>query len=131
MTPTKLAYIMQATQGATALASTTPVQIFPAAAVTESAVATNLGGTRRPLCNYLTDLQISNGAATAAVITILDGATTIFTCYLSPTAVTPPPPFHFTTPLKGSPNTIMYLKSSAAGANVYWNAQGFVAAANL
>lgn len=131
MTPTTLRFQQQATSGATGPSDTNAHQIFPAQGTTETGAVTNIGK-NRSLCNYLTDLQVyAVAGASLYTVSILDGITVIWTSSLNAPSLTPIAPYSFTTPLKGSPNTAMFIKFNSGTPSPVWNAQGFVAAANL
>lgn len=103
-----------------------------------AALATNAATVIAPaagagLSNYLDSMQLINASATVpTVVTILDGATTIWTGYLPCTVVglntlqAVPVPVVFQNPLKGSANTSLSIKLGTAGAAVYWSAQGHI-----
>lgn len=118
MTPTKLGYQQQSTSGTAGVVDTNLHQVFPAQGPN--------------LCNYLTDLQVyATAGASLYTVTILDGATPIFVANVNAASITAIAPYSFTTPLKGSPNTPMNIRFNSAAPTAVWNAQGFVAAANL
>lgn len=85
------------------------------------------------LSNYLDSMQLINASATVpTVVTILDGATVIWTGYLPCTVVglntlqAVPVPIVFQNPLKASANTALSIKLGTTGAAVYWSAQGHI-----
>lgn len=85
------------------------------------------------LANYLDSMQLINASATVpTVVTILDGATVIWTGYLPCTVVglntlqAVPVRVVFQNPLKGSANTALSIKLGTTGAAVYWSAQGHI-----
>lgn len=133
-TPTTIRFQIQASAQGTALSGAGATQqIFPAQQVVgpSSGLSTVVGGAgTRNLCNFLTDLVIHNTNTTASVVTILDGSTVIWAGFVPSDGVTANAPIHFTTPLRGSPNTAMSIKQVSASA-LLWNAQGFVAAQAL
>lgn len=107
----------QATSGTTALATTTSTALNAAGAA----------GIR----NYCTSLQIYNSSATiSTTVTILDGATVIWTGFLP--AMTASIPMitlqvSFDAPLKGTAATAINIQLGTTAAAVYYNAQGFQA----
>jgi len=85
------------------------------------------------LANYLDSIQLINASATVpTVVTILDGATVIWTGYLPCTVVglntlqAVPVPVVFQNPLKATANTALSIKLGTTGAAVYWSAQGHI-----
>ncbi len=120
---------LQANDGGAGLASVSLTQLFPAQVVTETAAATNLGG-NRPLRIFLTDLVLSNSQSTAASVQILDGATgsspIIASFWVGGSA--PPYSVNLSTPIKGSPNTVMSIRTSTASATIFYTATGYAAA---
>ena len=122
---------LQATSGVTPLASASATQVFPAqqiAAVggaTGNPNVTNTGAEPRSLRSYVTDIVLSNSAATAAVVSILDGASVIFAVNMPATSSSIT--VNLTTPLRGSPNTALNIQSSSASANINWVVTGYAA----
>lgn len=102
--------IQRYSTGGTPINSATTTQLFAAAGA----------GIR----NYLTDIQFHNNNATATEIQILDGASTIIFDLYAPASMTFPFTTNLTTPLQGSANTIMNLKTFAAG-QLYVSAGGY------
>lgn len=104
-----------ATSGITALATATSTAIVAAG-------ATNVR-------HFVTDVEIVNTSATVStLISILDGATVIWTGYFPAiTAALPVSPMicQFSTPLSGTAATALNIKANTTGANIYWNVQGF------
>ncbi len=85
------------------------------------------------LSNYLDSMQLINASATVpTVVTILDGATVIWTGYLPCTVVglntlqAVPVPVVFQNPLKCAANSALSIKLGTTGAAVYWSAQGHI-----
>lgn len=85
------------------------------------------------LSNYLDSMQLINASASVpTVVTILDGANTIWTGYLPCTVVglntlqAVPVPVVFQNPLKASTNSALSIKLGTTGAAVYWSAQGHI-----
>jgi len=120
---------LQATSGVTPLASASAAQVFPAQQIAsrDSAALTviNTGAAPRPLRIYVTDIVLTNSAATAAVVSILDGAAVIFAA--NTPATSSQVVADFTTPLRGSPNTALNIQSSSASANINWTVTGYAA----
>ena len=72
--------ILQATSGVTPLASASPAQVFAGqqiAALGVNPTVSNTGAEPRPLRIYVTDIILKNSAATAAVVTLVDGASNV------------------------------------------------------
>jgi hypothetical protein len=107
----------QATSGITPLATTTSTAVKAAGAA----------GVR----NYMTGLQLyNNGSATATNVSILDGATVIWTGFLPGFTTTDqaiPMEVIFPTPLRGTAATAMNIQCGTTAASVFWNAQGYQA----
>lgn len=105
----------QATSGVTPLATTTSTALKAA------------GGAS--IRNFVTGLQIYNTSATVSTtVSILDGATVIWTGFLpATTAALPVVPLHvvFPTPLRGSAATAMNIQLGTTAASVYYNAEGY------
>lgn len=102
-----------------ALATTTAVQLAPAP------------GTG--LSNFIDSLQLTNtSASVSTVVTLLDGATIIWTGYLPATVATlnalqaMPLLIVFQNPIKCSANAALSMKLGTTGAAVYWSAQGHI-----
>jgi hypothetical protein len=115
---------LRGTSGVTPLASATAVAAIAAQIVTETSIATNIGGNRQ-LSIYVTDVAISNSAGTAAVVSLLDGVTVIWAINLAATSSN----FacNFTTPLKCTAGNALNIQSSSASANINWNVCGYAA----
>jgi len=114
---------LQATSGVTPLASASPVQVFAAqsiAALGVNPTVSNTGAEPRPLRIYVT-----NSAATAAVVSILDGATVIWACNVSATSGWID--WNASTGIRGTPNTALSIQSSSASANINWVVTGYAA----
>lgn len=81
--------------------------------------------------NYVTACQITNISATVStLISLLDGATVIWTGYAedtTSTAVIVPINIVFPTPLQGTAATAMNIQATTTGANIYYNCQGYQA----
>lgn len=79
--------------------------------------------------NYVTDIHVINTSATVSTtFSILDGATVIWTTFLSATtAALPeiPVTIHFETPLKGTAATALNVQCGTTSASVYYNIGGF------
>ena len=122
---------LQATSGVTPLASASATQVFPAqqiAAVggaTGNPNVTNTGAEPRSLRIYVTDIFLTNSAATAAVVSILDGSNVIWAGNVSATSGWVD--WNSSTGLRGSPNTALNIQSSSASANINWTVTGFAA----
>jgi hypothetical protein len=105
----------QATSGITALATTTSTALKAAGAAS----------TR----NFVTGAQIyNNSATTSTLVSILDGATVLWTGFLpATTAALPivPTRVTFATPLRGTAATAMNIQLGTAGASVFYNVQGY------
>lgn len=105
----------QATSGVTALATTTSTAMKTAAGA----------GVR----NYLTSLSVVNSSATVSTtVTVLDGATVIWTGYLPALAASQasaPVFITFPVALRGTANTAMNIQLGTAGAAVYWASNGY------
>lgn len=105
----------QATSGITALATTTSTALTAAGAAS--------------IRNYVTGLQLYNTSATVStVISILDGATVIWTGFVpATTAALPVVDIHvvFPTPLRGTASTGMNIQCGTVAANVFYNVQGY------
>lgn len=84
---------------------------------------TTAGATVR---NYCGSIQYQNTSATATLLVIQDGATTIWVGN-APASMTVPVTVIFPTPLRGSINSAMNIKAITTGASIYMNAQGFQA----
>jgi hypothetical protein len=77
--------------------------------------------------NYVTSIDVRNAHATVATeVVIKDGATVIWR-QLLPAAMASPVEITFPTPLRGTAATAMNVACITTGAQVYVNAQGFVA----
>lgn len=76
--------------------------------------------------NYVTGFQIINTGATATEYVIKDGATVIFRGY-APASMNTINDVIFNAPLKGTAATALNFACITAGANVYFNAQGYQA----
>ena len=128
MTPATIRNQWQATSGETALATNASTPIIAAAQVS------NPDGTKTPLRNFLTDLELFNiNATVSTVVSILDGSTVIWTGYVPAMTATlniVPVIVNFTTPLKGSVNSALNIRCGTTGASLYWNARGFQASSN-
>jgi hypothetical protein len=74
--------------------------------------------------NYLTGLTLSNSAATATLVQVLDGATVIWQAQLAASQAA----FFvaFETPLRGTAATAMNVKLGTAVTSVYASCQGFI-----
>ena len=79
--------------------------------------------------NYLTGISIVNTSATVSTtVTILDGATVIWTGYLpamTSALVNVNENINFLVPLRGTAATAMNIQLGTTGANVYWSANGY------
>jgi hypothetical protein len=106
------------------LASASPVAAIAAQTVTESAIATNIGGNRQ-LSIYVTDIILSNSAGTAAIVSLLDGATVIFATNVI--ATNGSVVVDLTTPLKCTAGNVLNIQSSSASANINWVVAGYAA----
>lgn len=104
-----------ATSGITALATNTSTSLTAAGAAS--------------IRNYVTALQLYNTSATVStVVSILDGATVIWTGFVpATTAALPVVDIHvvFPTPLRGTASTGMNIQCGTIAANVYYNVQGY------
>ena len=119
---------LQATSGVTPLASASPVQVFAAqsiAALGVNPTVSNTGAEPRPLRIYVTDIILTNSAATAAVVSILDGATVIWAGNVSATSGWID--WNASTGIRGTPNTALNIQSSSASANINWVVTGYAA----
>lgn len=105
----------QASSGVTALATTTSTAL-------KAAGAANIR-------NYVTAVQLYNTSATVSTtVSILDGASVIWTGYLPATTAALPVVavnFSFPTPLRGTAATAMNIQLGTTAAAVYYNAQGY------
>ena len=115
---------LQANDGGAGLATAASTQLFAAQTVATGGGATNIGGSRN-LRIYLTDLVLSNSSATAAIVQILDGSTVVASFWVG--ASSPPYSINLSTPVRGTPNTAMNIKSSTASATVFYTATGYAA----
>jgi hypothetical protein len=115
---------LSATSGVTPLASATAVVAFAAQVVTETAIATNIGGNRK-LSIFITDIILSNSASTLAVVSILDGATVIFAVNMPVTSSQCV--INLTTPLKGTAGNTLSIQSSSGSAAINWTLVGYAA----
>jgi hypothetical protein len=102
----------QATSGTAGLATVTATAL----------VAAGSAGIR----NYCTGIDITNNAATANTVTLLDGATVIWVGYL-PASLGATISRQFTTPRHGTAATAMNIQLSAA-TSVFYNAEGYQSA---
>ncbi|WP_201212876.1 hypothetical protein [Rhodocyclus purpureus] len=75
---------------------------------------------------YLTSMSLSNASAVATEVVVKDGATVIWRGHLPANA--PMSEIMFSNPLKSTANTALNFACLTAGAAVYVNAQGFIAA---
>jgi hypothetical protein len=119
---------LNATSGTTGISDTNSHAVFPAQQVAgpSQSLGTVLPGAgTRNLKIFCTDLTLSNTAAVATVVSILDGSTVIFATNML--ATQGPLVFNFTTPLVGSPNTAMNIKCVTGSAGIVWSAQGYAA----
>ena len=80
----------------------------------------------RPLRIYVTDIILTNSAATAAVVTLVDGALNVIFAANMP-ATSSQVVANLTTPLRGSPNTALNIQLSSASANINWTIVGYAA----
>jgi hypothetical protein len=105
----------QASSGVTALATTTSTALKAAGAAS--------------IRNYATAIQVMNTSATVSTtVSILDGATVIWTGFLPATTTTLPQislVVEFPTPLRGTAATAMNIQLGTTGAAVYYNVQGY------
>ena len=105
----------RASSGITALATTTSTALKVAGAAS--------------IRNYITGLQLYNTSATVSTtVSILDGATVIWTGYVpATTAALPVVDIHvvFPTPLRGTAATAMNIQCGTTGANLFYNVQGY------
>ena len=115
---------LQANDGGAGLATAASTQLFAAQSVATGGGATNIGGSRN-LRIYLTDLVLSNSSATAAIVQILDGLTVVASFWVG--ASSPPYSIDFSTPVRGTANTAMNIKSSTASATIFYTATGYAA----
>ncbi len=119
---------LQATSGVTPLASASATQVFPAQQIVgpSQGLSTVLAGAgTRALRIYVTDIVLTNSAATAAVVSLLDGSNVIFAANVPATSgITIG---DLTTALRGSPNTALNIQSSSASANINWTVTGYAA----
>lgn len=119
---------LNGTSGTTGISDTASHPVFSAQQVTgpSQKLATVLpnAGTRN-LKIFLTDLTLGNTTATATVVSILDGATIIWSTNVA--ASSGPLAFNFTTPLVGSPNTAMNIQCVTGSSGIVWGAQGYAA----
>lgn len=76
--------------------------------------------------NYCTGIQYQNTSATATLITIQDGASTV-AVFNAPASMGVPALLTFPTPLKTTANTALNVTCGTGGANLILNAQGYVA----
>ena len=98
--------------------------IYSGTVTTTTSTVINAAGSGN-IRNYLTGIQIVNGAATASVVSILDGATVIWKGTLPATiGASLVIPFH--RPLKGSVATTLNVQFGTA-TTAYVNAQGYQA----
>jgi len=74
----------------------------------------------------VTDIILTNSAATAAVVTLVDGASNVIFAANMP-ATSSQVVANLTTPLRGSPNTALNIQSSSASANINWTIVGYAA----
>lgn len=121
--------ILQATSGVTPLASASPAQVFAGqqiAALGVNPTVSNTGAEPRPLRIYITDIILTNSAATAAVVTLVDGASNVIFAANMP-ATSSQIVANMTTPLRGTPNTALNIQSSSASANINWTIVGYAA----
>jgi hypothetical protein len=95
----------------------------PVTVTTDQAVkAAGAAGVR----NYMTNIQYMNTNATATEVVVKDGSTVIWRGY-APASMTTLIDVQFPTPLKGTAATAMNFACITTGANVYINAQGYIA----
>lgn len=91
--------------------------------VTSTAIRDTAGA---GLKNYCTGIQYQNTNATATQINILRGATVIAS-YFAPANMAAPAVISFYTPLQTAANEALNVQATVTGANVLFNAQGYVA----
>lgn len=105
----------QATSGTTPLATTTSTQLKAAGAAS--------------IRNFVTACQFYNTSATVSTtVSLLDGASNIWTGYLpATTAALPVVPIQvdFPTPLRGTAATAMNVQLGTTSASVYYNCEGY------
>jgi hypothetical protein len=119
---------LQATSGVTPLASASPFQVFPAQVIVDPAQALTTvmpGAANRKLRIFVTDIVLSNSAATAGIVSILDGLTVIFAANMP--ATSSQVVVDFTTPLAGTAGNTLSIQSSSASANINWTITGYAA----
>lgn len=92
-------------------------------AVDTAAKAAGAAGVR----NYVTNVQFINTGATATEVVVKDGASTVIWRGFAPANMTSMYDCHFLTPLKGTAATALNFGVVTAGANVYFNLQGYQA----
>lgn len=105
----------QASSGTTPLATNTSTALKAAGAAS--------------IRNYVTGLQVWNNSATVSTtISILDGASVIWTGYAPATTAAlavVPIEVVFLTPLKGTAATAMNIQCGTTGSSIFYNAQGY------
>lgn len=102
-------------------------QYAPTAATTVNTDVVVKAAAGAGIRNYITGFQVMNTHATVATeFVIKDGATVIFRSWL-PANMQGDHDYRFATPLKGTANAAINFQAITTGANIYVNAQGYVA----
>lgn len=94
------------------------------AAITTTSSTQVIAAAGAGIRNNITSLQVLNSSATATIVNILDGATTVMSLFA---AANSSQSIALNAPIRGAANTAINAQCVTTGANVIVSAQGFVA----